>query len=355
MSVRTLWWLVTCLVLNGLQAALLNAEEHIEGQPSLPEPSAAALERSTAHAAANPQTLDTWVWLTKATNAVLGHRRWGHVLDAGTGPGSMSWLCAQPTESVIAVTAARNMANRMKTKLKKPCKPVELLRNVPPPPGSPNVLLVGNWFTEQNGKPPLTQHPMYTARKFDIVLAEYLLGALEHFAAFNEQKMMDLIASSVRVGGLLLFCGRTPFDYPGPEAYKNYSRAEQLVLDTERIRDAAMLLSQQREYREFPAWWVAGALKQRGLEIMKQKAFVNKVGIDYVTTQLEWAMREAKKVSAPSFKRDLLKHIESLQVNANAQVELISTGIAFGGSYCFIARNPPNASTPQLGKCAAAP
>ena len=82
----TVWWLVVCV--DGLHGLLLGAAAE---QPLVPEPSAAALERANTHAAANPQTLETWVWLAKATNAALGHRRWGHVLDAGTGPGSMSW------------------------------------------------------------------------------------------------------------------------------------------------------------------------------------------------------------------------------------------------------------------------
>ena len=342
---RTVWWLVACVVLTRL-VAVLSAEE----QPSSVEPSAAALARATAHAAANPVTLDMWVWLEKATNAVRGHKRWGHVLDAGTGPGSMSWLCGQPTESVVAVTAARDMAIGMKRKLRKPCKPVELLLDATPTADQPNVLLVGNWFTGENQRPPLTQHPVYSARRFDTVLAEYLLGALEHFAAFNERKMIDMLVSSMKDDGLLLFCGRSPFDYPGPEDYKSkYSRAKQLVLDTERIRDAAMLLSQQREYREFPAWWVAEEFKKRGLEIFRQKTFHSKVDIEYITSQLEWATREAKKVTMHSLSADLLKYIKVLQAETDAT--MTGASVAFGGSYCIVARKPPiNSTSAQPGE-----
>ena len=52
----------------------------------------------------------------------------------------------------------------------------------------------------------------------------------------------------------------------------------------------------------------------------------------------------------------LLKHIESLQTDANAQTEFMSTGIAFGGSYCFVARKPPNStSTLQQSACKTVP
>lgn len=350
-SIRAVWLLVGWFVLDGLVALACSASDE---QLPLVEPTAAALERATTHAAANPVTLETWTWLAETTNSVRGHTRWGHVLDAGTGQGSMSWLCGQPTESVVAVTAARDMANKMKRKLRKPCKPVELLSGATQSADHPNVLLVGNWFTGEDQHSPLTQHPVYSARRFDTVLAEYLLGALEHFAAFHEQKMIDMLVSSVTDDGLLLFCGRSPFDYPGPENYKSkYSRDKQLVLDTERIRDAAMLLSQQREYREFPAWWVVEAVKNRGFEIVRQKAFTHKVDKTYITSQLEWAAREARKVTMRSLSADLLKHIATLQAQADAAFTGI-TSVAFGGSYCFVARKPPvnSTTTPKpKGEC----
>ena len=296
----------------------------------------------------------------KAANAARGHQRWGHVLDAGTGPNSLSWLCAQPTESVLAVTAARVMATKVKMELKAPCRPVEWgkrmeLRANASATGQelshggrhPNTLLVGNWFVGEDGKRPLTEHPVYTAQKFDTVVAEYLLGALEHFAAFTEQKLVDLLVCSMKEDGLLIFCGRKPYPYPGPgsrpASWTIYSKARRLVLNAERVRDAAMLLSHQREYREFPARWVRDALHQRGLEIARQESFVGSVDLEYITSQLEWAKREARKVESASLAAGLLRHIRELQAAANADAGLTRNGgVAFGGSYCMVARKPAN-------------
>ena len=153
------WSLLAALVLSSA-VGLLRAEEQDVVLGVLPEPSAEARERA-AHARKNPVTLRTWKWLTKATNAARGHDRWGTVLDAGTGPGSMSYLCAQPTESVVAVTAARQMSAKMKMELKAPCKPVERLTNrtengtvtdvAERKSGQPNTLLLGNWFDTGSG------------------------------------------------------------------------------------------------------------------------------------------------------------------------------------------------------------
>eukprot|EP00316_Scyphosphaera_apsteinii_P015553 CAMPEP_0119307092 /NCGR_PEP_ID=MMETSP1333-20130426/7679_1 /TAXON_ID=418940 /ORGANISM="Scyphosphaera apsteinii, Strain RCC1455" /LENGTH=395 /DNA_ID=CAMNT_0007310561 /DNA_START=374 /DNA_END=1561 /DNA_ORIENTATION=- len=353
-------WLLAAFLLSAVVPlqAMAAEERH---PPALAEPSAAALERAAAHARANPITTKTWKWLTKATNAARGHRRWGHVLDAGTGPSSMSWLCTQPTESVVAVTAARAMSTKLKAELKAPCKPVESPANTsangqqPTYDGRsrkaghhPNTLLVGTWFAREEGKQPLTEHPVYTAQKFDTVLADYLLGALEHFAAFTEQKMMDVLVSSIKDDGLLLLCGRKPYPYPGPQGYRSlkYSTARKIVLSAERVRDAAMLLSHQREYREFPAWWVREALRQRGVEIIDQESFAGRVDLEYVTTQLGWARREARKVDSASLSAGLLRHIKELQAAADADARLNRNGgVNIGGSYCIVARKPVNSTS----------
>jgi hypothetical protein len=134
------------------------------------------------------------------------------------------------------VTAADAIVSKLKRKLGSPCTPVKAqpANSSDASSGSPNALLVGNWFqTHTDGEPPLTQHPAYTADTFDTVVADYLLGSLEHYAAFNEEKMLDMLVASMRDDGVLLFCGRTPYPYPGPEKYDSvFNEAKQIVLDT---------------------------------------------------------------------------------------------------------------------------
>ena len=270
------------------------------------QPSAAALERAAAHAKANPNVVEKrmWQWVANNADKVRGHRRWGRTLDAGTGVDSMSWLCAQPTESIVAATAADWMVEQMEKELQPPCRPVK-------DEGDPNTLLFGNWFKGDKDQPPLKQHPAYTAADgFDTVVADYLLGALEHYAAFNEEQLLDMLIGKMNADGLLLFCGRTPFPYAGPEKTKEiYNEAKQLVLETERVRDAAMLLAHQRPYRgpsllslphrllspelellllaptEFPAHWVATALERKGLEIVKREIFSGKMNMNCPSLQ----------------------------------------------------------------------
>ena len=109
------------------------------------------------------------------------------------------------------------------------------------------------------------------------------------------------------------------------------------AMHAERVRDAAMLLSHQRAYREFPAWWVKAALERKGLEAAKFDVFSGKVGTDYVHKQLTWANVEATKVGtiAPELSKGLLDHIAALRKAADAADPLNS---------------PPTRPKPQASK-----
>ena len=105
-----------------------------------------------------------------------------------------------------------------------------------------------------------------------------------------------------------------------------------------------MMLAHQRPYREFPGWWVRDALLRKGLEVVHQKVFTSKIGLDYVTRQLKWAKREARKVPAKT--SALLEHIKALQKVAEDNLDLSGGGIKLGGggSYCLVARLSANAT-----------
>ena len=87
-------------------------------------------------------------------------------------------------------------------------------------------------------------------------------------------------------------------------------------------------------------------LVQKGLEVVHQKVFTSKIGLDYVTRQLKWAKREARKVPASLLSSALLEHIKALQKVAEDNLDLSGGGIKLGGggSYCLVARLSANAT-----------
>lgn len=183
-----------------LAAVLSAAAAAVSGEeaPALPEPSAAAVQRAEMHVAAlktegkrDPSDDNVWHWLTEATNEARGHYRWGKALDAGTGVESMSWLCTQPTESIVGVTAAEWMWKKMLNNFKgthSSCITPSSLHTAGANTAGETVVLVGNWLKAERGQAALTQHPVYTSTTdavavgggggFDTVLADYLLGCV---------------------------------------------------------------------------------------------------------------------------------------------------------------------------------
>lgn len=206
--------------------------------------------------------------------------------------------------------------------------------------------------------------------------------SIEHYSAFGEDKLLDILLSSVATNGLFLFCGREPYQYPlGPAEYggvadvdavvegqgkkedgnknlnekrvdggatgaaptgsssSSYSKAAWLVLDTERVRDASMMLSHQRPYREFPQAWVEATLEKKGMEVVQSKHFPSTATASYLNSQLKWARKEARKVAAPSLSAALLEQISMLQrdVDRNKMLQQ-EGGVAVGGLYCLVAK-----------------
>ena len=63
-----------------------------------------------------------------------------------------------------------------------------------------------------------------------------------------------------------------------------------------------------------------------------------------ISQQLDWAKKEAKKVSAIPLRSSLLAHIKEINKKADAHPDLTaSRGVRLGGSYCLIARKSKDA------------
>jgi hypothetical protein len=96
-----------------------------------------------------------------------GTTPWGKFLDAGTGVHSLKWLQKINTESWTAITADHGM--------KRNCEAAGI--NIRPV----DSILVGNWmddaFCESLGK-------------FDTILADYLIGAVDGFSPYTQDLIM---------------------------------------------------------------------------------------------------------------------------------------------------------------------
>jgi len=237
-------------------------------------------------------------------------------LDAGTGLDSLTWLAASPATSITAVTASKTMHKDVVGGVADFLDP------------SADIVLIGNWQDEQ----------LLHGRSFDVVIADYLLGAVDYFAPHFQDGLLRRLAGLVRPDGWLAIVGREPDDITAKDA------TSQLILDANALRDASMTLSRQMTYREIPQWWVQERLGALGLQVREAKLFPRQVTKDKVLGRLVWAEKEIRNVPHGSLRASLLKHLAGLRARVQAS-RALARGHPFGQDYAMLVQQSP----PQQG------
>ncbi|MCB9745072.1 MAG: class I SAM-dependent methyltransferase, partial [Alphaproteobacteria bacterium] len=115
-----------------------------------------------------------------------GDEPWGAVLDAGAGEHSMRWLAGLGASELVGVTAAHWMAERVRRGLADVLRPQDRL-------------VVGNW----------TDPTLLEGERFDTVVADYLLGAIDGFAPYFQDQLFSRLLP--HVGRRLYVVGMAPF------------------------------------------------------------------------------------------------------------------------------------------------
>ncbi|CAK8998595.1 unnamed protein product [Durusdinium trenchii] len=252
---------------------------------------------------AAPATEDpVFRWLAK----VLRGRWAGEVLDAGTGPDSLQWLATagREAESLTAVTACEGMFATLEDES---CDFLDSARD---------QVLLGNWKDKD----------FLWGKSYDLVLADYLLGAVDHFAPFFQVGLLKRLAELTKPSGLLVLVGKEP------EELRSSDEISQLALDVENFRDAVMILGRQRPYREMPRSWCSQQLWSLNFELVKGRVFPRRLTTAKVMRNLDWAEEELERVEN-ELRQDLQRHLGLLRQRVeSSQLE----GHSFGQDYALV-------------------
>ncbi|HCH65672.1 MAG: hypothetical protein CL927_19960 [Deltaproteobacteria bacterium] len=238
-----------------------------------------------------------------------GERSWGRVLDAGTGMHSLQWIRSLETAGWTAVTGAVSRQQDLERRLG-----ADGMR-------ATDRIVTGNW----------TDEALLRGEVFDVVLADYLLGAIDGFAPYFQTRLFERLRSHVRrESGRLYVVGLEP--YPDRAA----DPGGQLVLEIARLRDACILLAGHRCYREYPREWVHRTLAQAGFEVDSSEAIPIVYRRRFVDGQLDVCVRKLPFITDLGLRASLKAHIESLRTRAHAHLLRVGT-IPFGADYVIAA------------------
>lgn len=244
--------------------------------------------------------------LFKHIETLHGECPWGTFLDAGTGVNSISWVSGLDTESWTAVTGAEGMALSVERAIKEKKRPQDRL-------------LLGNW-----------QAPGFLGEeRFDTVLADYLLGAIDGFAPYWQDQLFPRLRKLTKKR--LYLVGLEPY-----VPFNATTAAGRLVVEIGRLRDACLLLAGERTYREYPASWVERQLDQAGFDVLEVKRFPIRYGKKFVQSQMAMCRQRMEIVADRKLARAMLDHADELERRALEHIE-IEGGLSHGADYVMVA------------------
>ena len=232
-------------------------------------------------------------------------RPWGRVLDAGAGPHSTGWVAGLAHQGWAGVTADKHMAVRIRDALG-------------PERSASGALVLGDW----------TDPALLHGERFDTVFADYLLGALDGFAPYFQDRLFARLRR--HVGQRLYVVGMEPIQ--GIDGTEQEAWLQRLV----RLRDACILHAGHRCYREYPQAWVERSLAGAGYRVADAWASPIVFRERFVNGQLDVARRKLVLVRDPGLVAALETHIEALRDEGLRLVERLD-GLRCSADYVVVA------------------
>jgi hypothetical protein len=236
-------------------------------------------------------------------------RPWGAVLDAGTGVNSIRWVAGLATERWTAVAGSAGEAARARDAIKATQRPQDRI-------------VLGNWADGE----------LLKGEVYDTVLADYVLGSVERFAPYFQYhlftRLRPLTRSALYVTGLEPYVPAAP-----PE-----SRAERLVWEIGRFRDACVLLAGNRPYREYPSPWVVDHLQRAGFAVRAVKHFAVRHKERFVNAQIDMCGPGLERLTDRALAVALKERGEALRAEA---LHMISAEGALSGGHNYVVAAEP--------------
>ena len=237
---------------------------------------------------------------------------WGSVLDAGTGNQSLKWISGLNSESWAAITGDEGRKQNLLVKFDDKIRPCDRI-------------ICGNW----------SDPDLLAGEKFDVVIADYLLGALEGYSPYYQDCLFPRLKQ--HVGHRLYVVGLEPYADSSPLPWG------QLIIDMARLRDAALLISGRRPYREYPLDWTVRNLEAAGFEVDQSWVFPIVYNDKFVDGQLKMCERFLHQIKDPTLAQNMKDAIARFRERMFELYERDKNRV-FGANYVACARIPLNAS-----------
>jgi hypothetical protein len=165
-------------------------------------------------------------------------------------------------------------------------------------------MLIGNWLDPD----------LLAGEQFDTVLADNLLGAIEGLAPYFQNalfaRLRPLTVKRLYVTGMEPYVIGRPGDAAGA-----------LIWEIGRYRDACLILSGQRHYREYPLDWVLAQLQRSGFQPVAARKIPVGYKANFVNGQIDLCRPGLKLLADQTLGQSLIAHGEALRSRALDHIE----------------------------------
>jgi hypothetical protein len=244
--------------------------------------------------------------LFRYIETLQGDRPWGRFLDAGTGVKSLQWIDTLETDDWTAITAAPGMVREVRDVGNIKLRPQDRI-------------LLGNWADEG----------LLAGETFDTVLVDYLVGAIEGFSPYWQDRVFHRLRP--HVAGRLYLIGLEPY-----VPFDAETEAGRVIVEIGRLRDACLLLAGDRPYREFPADWVIRHLQQSGFRLVDVRQFPIRYRERFVDGQLDMCLRRLQRFGSEDLAAAMHGEVERVRTRAREILQR-EDGLPHGSDYVIAA------------------
>lgn len=214
--------------------------------------------------------------------SMQGDVPWGRVLDAGTGWHSLKWMQQLTSEHWTAVTIDPTRIATMMPTFQKKMRPNDRI-------------ILGDWED-----PALLE-----GEQFDVVLMDYLVGAMDAFTPYAQDRIVQRIRKHVHHRLYLIGLEPLPESDPDP--------AVQAMIELDRLKDACRLLAGKRPYREYPASWIARRCAEAGLVILNVQHFPRILREKFVRSRIAACRKLVPSMQSLALQSGMNEHITQLE------------------------------------------
>jgi len=247
------------------------------------------------------------------------------LLDAGTGTHSLRWISTLMRNSehlpvddplyvqrYTAITADEIMRKAV-------VKEADKLGMV-----DKGDIIIGNWFAlkdDEEGTAAtnavgegefasgrgVTPSNFLNNQKFDTILADYLIGALDGFSPYYQDLMLSRLDRHLNPGGRIYIVGLQPI----PDQVDDDAN---IVCKVTKIRDACILLAGHRCYREYPVDWIVRNIQKiPHLRVAKISQFPILYSHGTIVRQLNVARSKLPLFPSPGLAKEMENAIKELE------------------------------------------